>query len=440
MQKKYLSIFIIFLIICASSVFFSAIPASAAEKAATNAAPVSFIFATDIHYLKPELMRESQAFKDALATGDGKLVEYIDEIVDAFIAQVIEANPTALVLGGDISFNGEKLSHEALAAKLQRVRDAGIPVLVIPGNHDINRTDAREYRADGVYRTPYITPEAFRDLYFPLGADGGIAFYDSALSYVYRLGDNVSLLMIDDCRYEAGNVHEDGYIKPVQMAWLKEQLRLAKEEGQTVITVSHHNLLEHNSRFESGYALINWPAPLALFEEYGVALHMSGHMHIQHVKQAHEGYGIFDAANSALAVWPFQYAVVEVDSNGEISLSSQRTNVDAWAASVQSENETLLNFNQYAYDYTFVCNGAHIDRRLAEYPNISAQDKEKMVMAAQILHAEYFAGLPYSVAEDDEGFGLWRKNCPELSYVESVRVMFNEKTLQLPIIIDSRAK
>ena len=40
------------------------------------------------------------------------------------------AHPSALVLSGDLSQNGEKANHEALAEKLERVQAAGIPVLV----------------------------------------------------------------------------------------------------------------------------------------------------------------------------------------------------------------------------------------------------------------------------------------------------------------------
>ena len=46
--------------------------------------------------------------------------------------QVIAEKPSALVLSGDITMNGEKINHEELARKLGKVQEAGIPVLVIP--------------------------------------------------------------------------------------------------------------------------------------------------------------------------------------------------------------------------------------------------------------------------------------------------------------------
>ena len=76
---------------------------------------------------------------------DGTIVPYLDEITEAFLEEVRTAHPSALVLSGDLSQNGEKANHEALAEKLERVQAAGIPVLVIPGNHDIQNKNASTY-------------------------------------------------------------------------------------------------------------------------------------------------------------------------------------------------------------------------------------------------------------------------------------------------------
>ncbi len=66
--------------------------------------------------------------------GDGKVTNYIWEITDAFVEEVLNERPDAVILSGDLSYNGEKASHIELAEKLSKIEDAGIPVLVIPGN------------------------------------------------------------------------------------------------------------------------------------------------------------------------------------------------------------------------------------------------------------------------------------------------------------------
>ena len=102
-------------------------------------------------------------------------MEYLPELLDAFMDQVIEENPAALVLSGDITMNGEKINHEELAEKLKKVQDAGIPVLVIPGNHDINNTNASVYF--GAEKTPAdpVTPEEFYNIYHMYGYDQAIS-------------------------------------------------------------------------------------------------------------------------------------------------------------------------------------------------------------------------------------------------------------------------
>ena len=58
-------------------------------------------------------------------------MEYCEEVTDAFIRQVIEEMPDALILSGDLTFNGEKASHVALAEKLSTIENAGIPVFPV---------------------------------------------------------------------------------------------------------------------------------------------------------------------------------------------------------------------------------------------------------------------------------------------------------------------
>lgn len=99
--------------------------------------PLSLIIATDLHYLAPELTDHGSFFEQFIEDGDGKSMKYSNELVDAFVNQVVEQKPDALILSGDLTFNGELLSHQALAKKLHRIRENDIPIFVIPGNHDL---------------------------------------------------------------------------------------------------------------------------------------------------------------------------------------------------------------------------------------------------------------------------------------------------------------
>ena len=99
----------------------------------------TLIVANDLHYIAPSLTDHGEYFENMIHHSDGKVMEYIEELTDAFLAEGIEASPDALILSGDLSFNGARASHEALAEKLRAVTGAGIPVLVIPGMTEFTR-------------------------------------------------------------------------------------------------------------------------------------------------------------------------------------------------------------------------------------------------------------------------------------------------------------
>ena len=84
----------------------------------------SLLIATDLHYLAPALTDHGSYFTALTESSDGKLMRYIEEITDAFLAEAAAQKPEALLLTGDLSFNGALLSHAALAEKL-RALDAG---------------------------------------------------------------------------------------------------------------------------------------------------------------------------------------------------------------------------------------------------------------------------------------------------------------------------
>ena len=98
---------------------------------------VTFLFASDIHYLAKSLTDKGKAFNTFMDSGDGKQLNYIEEIVDAFIVDIKKKKPDVLIISGDLTTNGEKASHIELAKKLKEIRNSGTLVYVIPGNHDI---------------------------------------------------------------------------------------------------------------------------------------------------------------------------------------------------------------------------------------------------------------------------------------------------------------
>ena len=53
---------------------------------------------------------------------------------------MLELSPNAVVVTGDLKYNGEKKSHEELKEKLSVLEKNGIKVFVLMGNHDTGNT------------------------------------------------------------------------------------------------------------------------------------------------------------------------------------------------------------------------------------------------------------------------------------------------------------
>ncbi|MHC5792010.1 metallophosphoesterase, partial [Streptococcus pyogenes] len=77
--------------------------------------------ATDLHYLSSKLTDKGNFFTDLFNNADGKNMQYIEEITEAFVENVIAEKPEILVISGDLTFNGEKDSHLDLERKLHRI-------------------------------------------------------------------------------------------------------------------------------------------------------------------------------------------------------------------------------------------------------------------------------------------------------------------------------
>ena len=202
---------------------------------------------------------------------DGSVVPGIamaEEITDALLAQVIAEKPDVFIMTGDNTDSGYADDVSGLVKKLQKVRDAGIPVILTTGNHDFDGMDAA----------------AFEERYFGLltPADRDAA----SLSYTAVVKDVVFLAM-DDNTVDPGG---PGVFCRETMQWLEEMLE--KYRGHTVIFLSHHNVLYGQGEEGAQTHLIQNPALPELLRDGGVRLALTGHMHFQYILETDGLYEI----------------------------------------------------------------------------------------------------------------------------------------------------
>ena len=318
--------------------------------AAAHAGPddsFTVFIATDLHYIASSLTDNGSYFRAVTENADGKYMPGCEVLTDAFVAQVIREKPDALLLSGDLSFNGARDSHLMLAEKLQKIRDAGIPVLVIPGNHDLNYPMAASFHGESFTLVPSIMPEEFSNIYADFGYTDALARDADSLSYMAELTPGLWVLMVDVNTLEAPGILTDG-----TLAWIREQLELAQSRNVRVIGVSHQTLLAH-SFLSYGIQMGGGDRLLKLYEEYGVLCNLSGHMHIQHIQQADSGFA--DIAGSALITWPNQYGVltlrgslaeyrteyVRVENDPDFAVAAQRFRLDTDLRHAHAELDSL---------------------------------------------------------------------------------------------------
>lgn len=362
--------------------------------------------ATDLHYLSPLLTDHGYFFETMIHNSDGKVMEYTEELTDAFVYSVILEKPQILVLTGDLTFNGEKLSHQDLSAKLQKIEDAGIPVLVIPGNHDLNNKNAASFFGDYMERKESVTSEEFTDIYRNFGYEGALSYDDVSLSYVWEVSPQLRFLMLD-----VNGVQKEGKLPNSSVAWMKEQLELAENAGCQVLSFSHQNLLQH-SMFTYGYVIDNSSDILQILKEYQVPVHFSGHLHPQRYAKEE---GLLEIATSSMAVSPNQYAQISLT---EQSLDYQTKSVDVagWAKATGNNNPDLLDFAAYAKDFFWDTGYTKTMQELKDVANA-----EEMAAYFCDVNEDYFAGRTDMFPDNESCLSQWKnQNAMSGIYLESI--------------------
>ena len=334
--------------------------------------------ATDLHFLSSSLTDHGSAFEKYITNSDGKTMEYSEELVDAFLSEVIAEKPHVLVLTGDLTYNGEKQSHVDLSRKLQAVEDAGIQVCVILGNHDMYNKYAVSFSGDSYSSTDTVTSEEFEELYSDYGYSEALARDPDSLSYVYQCSPSTRLLFVDVNASEYYNTISDSTLQ-----WIEEQLQQAQQDGVKVIGFSHQNMLRQ-SIFGTGFVIENASSLEKLYEQYGVLANFSGHLHIQHTKTG--THNVPEAVTSSLAVSPNQYAEISL-TDSTLDYATKSVDVSAWAKANNKTDENLLNFSTYSK--TFFDDNSY---RTAYEDYESLDNVEEIAEYFTMLNNAYFQG------------------------------------------------
>jgi 3',5'-cyclic AMP phosphodiesterase CpdA len=321
------------------------------KREAATYPPTKFIIISDLHLYDLSLGTEGKAFEDYLAEGRKLLRESV-EIMGTTVDAIRNEQAGFVLLPGDLTKDGELVSHELAARYLGEIEAAGKKVYVVPGNHDINNGYAFKFVGDSIERVPSVTPMEFAQIYSQFGYAEALYRDSASLSYMAEPVPGLWLLALDSCRYAENMEDEkpitDGKFNAETMEWIEDMLGRAMRENKAIIVMLHHGIVEHYAGQEKNYGeyiVDDFPAISKLLAMYNARLVFTGHYHAQDITlesypKAHKF--IYDIETGSLVTYPNPYRVASIDTDQKASIRS------AYIKSIESHPS---DFPDYARRY-----------------------------------------------------------------------------------------
>ena len=297
--------------------------------------------ATDIHVMDSSLVvGEGEALKRYLGQ-DRKMLRQSIEAFESIVDSAILHQAKALLLCGDLTKDGEKVSHQRVTRTLEKARQAGLTTFVIPGNHDIRNPYARYFDDDNTSPAEGVTADEFADIYRNFGYNEPTKRDLHSLSYVCEPVPGLTLICIDASQHEKNTylAHGDakdervdgGVISPATLDWILQQADQAKSQGNQVIGMMHQQLVEHVDGLNAivtTAAIENGDSIAQLLMQHGMHLIFTGHMHYSDAATVwNDTYNssLTDVTTSSTITYPLHYRVLIVQDNSScISIDTHR--------------------------------------------------------------------------------------------------------------------
>lgn len=350
--------------------------------ASADTAKIRFGVISDIHYLAPSLKGGDS--EEWLEFVKNKHKEYtvidslLDNALDGVLRNAAESGENYVLIPGDLTKDGELESHKALAERLERFEEeTDIPVFVIPGNHDINNSNAVTFENGYKESAEKTSPEQFREIYANLGFDMADSFFvpeegkkGGMLSYAVTLG-GYRLIAIDSCIYSndngaENNEHETaGRLADGLLEWIAEECEKAQEQGLTPVAMQHHNLIPHTEIEEATlekFVVQDWLRVTETYADAGLHYVFTGHLHANdtasHVND--NGETVYDILTPTLTGYPNYYKIIDFTSDGKnITMDMQSLDIDKYQPVVDDNGTVYASPFKYTYSFgrTFGENG-----------------------------------------------------------------------------------
>lgn len=307
----------------------------------------SFWVISDTHLIADSLHDHGQAFSQMQKTSQGKDLYYQETALSAFVRMAQKKKPAAIIVTGDVTFNGERVSAEKFAEIFKPLKETQL--LVLPGNHDIYDGWAREFRGKKQYYAGQISPRMWRNI-FKTSYKNAVSVDDKSLAYSVQLNPDYLLILADSNDYgkeEATTAPATaGFLGKEQRRWIKAQLQYASENNLQVIFCMHHNLYAHNPAVNKGYVVDDYRELRKLLAQYNVKLVFSGHIHAQNIMLPQDPCPATEIVTSSFCSNDQGYGLVKV-SPKEVSYTCHHFKMKDYLTDKEKQNWTLTHFHDY---------------------------------------------------------------------------------------------
>lgn len=293
-----------------------------------TAAQTRIAVVSDIHVMAPDLLPSGAESKDAWINyyaGQRKMLDKSAAIFDQFVNAIKTASPNILLITGDLTKDGEQVSHDYVKSKLADLESAGIQCYVIPGNHDFGEEgNHTKFFADGTTaNAEVLSASNFANSYANYGYSEGTPDPNGSLSYVAEPVSGLVLLAIDS---------HSGSIGANTLTWICSKASQARANGKQVIAMMHHPLFPHITGadlFIDTYTVGSYETVRNKLINAGVNVILTGHFHTSDIAKDWNddaSKAIYDINTGSLISYPCDYRM--------LTLSADKTTLDVSTSSL----------------------------------------------------------------------------------------------------------
>lgn len=312
------------------------------KNAGDDMKKLKFYLITDTHFFLNSLGAYGEEYEKYMTTQQKCFAE--TEAINKAVFEWLEgANEADIVLiAGDLTFNGERESHEEFSKMLKKLKDSGKKIYVVTAAHD-RHSKPFCYRGD---KREYLENTGFEELisyYHEFGYDEAISFNKEHLSYVAQLNDEVRLLVLcNDSDTSHSLEYDDDFYK-----WIKDQCKKAQEDNMLMIAMEHYPVIAGQPIFRFiGDARQKGASKLIeTLADNGVHLIFTGHMHNQSINLSvtKNGNKFYDVCTGSVIAYPNYIRLCTVIDKETIDIKSIKCPDFEWDTNGKTCDEYLIN-------------------------------------------------------------------------------------------------